>query len=679
MKGLLTASSAAFTLAGGALATPTAPRSDLLFFKPLSVTSDSVHNIHVGYGDDDFEGDVRLVYGDCGMRSHGDRHHEIASHYIKRSDRPERFVWIVPEDAIDGGCIHAYSGSALIGRSTRIPVKHQPRKREDMSAIADAMGPWFDGVAYMKAKQNNASYVTVEKSKKIAIIGGGMSGLMTSLLLDSVGIHDWHITESSQRIGGRIRTKYLAGSTPEQYQYQEMGPMRFPVSTFYPDANETLDIQDHKMVFQLGATLNEMNGGNTSSLAVNFIPWIQASPNVPANSNGFRLPNGRIPSATQVKNNATAYTLPAVEGAPDEKTVDDATETLDKWENVTTDVLKSIATNVFQAHKDAVSKGLFHWSEAAYIKYALNASDEVVDYITGNDDSPIWEYDTVYFGATTWRTIDKGLESLPRAFYPHVQDRLTLGRKVTGLKHDESTGKIAVQWRQNPMAMEPESEEYDYAVVAVPFSKVRLWNLPRYSSLLSRAISEMNYEQSCKVSLRYKTRFWEKLSPPIIGGCGAVDIAGIGSVCYPSYKINSTGPGVILGSYISGTLARSVAALSEADHVAMVQRAMVEIHGEVATEQFTGAYERQCWEVDEHQAGAWASPIVGQQDLFLPAYYKTELKSIFIGEHTSYTHAWIFSALDSAVRGTSQLLLDMGLVDEAKQIVDTWMGRWISI
>jgi hypothetical protein len=74
---------------------------------------------------------------------------------------------------------------------------------------------------------------------------------------------------------------------------------------------------------------------------------------------------------------------------------------------------------------------------------------------------------------------------------------------------------------------------------------------------------------------------------------------------------------------------------------------------------------------------AWAAPLAGQQDLYLPAYYKTEFKSIFIGEHTSYTHAWIFSALDSAVRGTSQLLLDMGLVDEAKQVVETWMGRWI--
>jgi len=678
MKGLFTASSAALSLAGGAIASPVAPRSDVVFFKPLAVTSNSVHNVHVGYGDDDFEGEIRLVYGECGMKSHADGHHDVASHYIKRSSRPERFVWIVPDDAVHGGCLHAYSGSNLIGRSAPISIQHPPRKREEISDVADAMGPWFDGVAYMEAKQNNASYAAVEKSKKIAIVGGGMSGLMTSLLLDSVGIHDWHIHESSQRIGGRIRTKYLAGSTPEQYQYQEMGPMRFPVSITYPDQNETLEINDHKMVFQLGDVLNQMNGGNTSDLAVNFINWIQSSPNLPANSNGYRLPNGRIPSAAQIKSNATAYTLPAAEG-PDEEAVEKAEEAYEEFVGYTPEVEREIATNVFKAHKNAVDKGLFHWSEAAYIKYALNASDDVVDYITGNADAPIWEYDTVYFKATDWRTIDKGLESLPRAFYPHVQDRLTLGRKVTGLKHDESTGKIAVQWRQDPFAMEPESEEYDYAVVAVPFSKVRLWDLPQYSSLLSRAISEMNYQQSCKVSLHYKTRFWEHLPEPIIGGCGSVDIAGIGSVCYPAYKVNSTGPGVILGSYISGTLARSVGALSEEDHVALVQRAMVEIHGDVASEQWTGAYERQCWETDEHQAGAWASPFVGQQDLFLPAYYKTEFQTIFIGEHTSYTHAWIFSALDSAVRGTSQLLLDMGLVDEAKQIVDTWMGRWISI
>lgn len=56
-----------------------------------------------------------------------------------------------------------------------------------------------------------------------------------------------------------------------------------------------------------------------------------------------------------------------------------------------------------------------------------------------------------------------------------------------------------------------------------------------------------------------------------------------------------------------------------------------------------------------------------------------EFRTAFIGERTSYTHAWIFSALDSAVRGTVQLLLDLGLADEAKMVVQRWMGMWASV
>lgn len=106
---------------------------------------------------------------------------------------------------------------------------------------------------------------------------------------------------------------------------------------------------------------------------------------------------------------------------------------------------------------------------------------------------------------------------------------------------------------------------------------------------------------------------------------------------------------------------------------------MIEAHGDIAAQQFTGAYDRQCWGVDEHSGGGWAAPAAGQQKLYMPSFYQTEFKTIFIGEHTSYTHAWIFSALDSAVRGSVQLCLDLGLVDEAKFIVKEWMGRWITI
>lgn len=597
---------------------------------------------------------------------------------MKRDALPDRLVWIVPQDVEEGGCLHAYSDKRLLGRSEPISLTASRRKRESLDEIGDSNGAWFDGVKYLESKNQSETVTEEAKKKRIAIVGGGMSGLMTSLLLTSVGMHNWHITESSERVGGRVRTKYLDNTSPDDYQYQEMGPMRFPVSVSYADTDEELDIQDHKMVFQLADVLNKMNKNDTD-LAVKFIPWIQSSPNVPANSRGFRLPNGRIPTRAQLAaNSSLANPAPLPENA---EGVDLAHDKLDALVDLTPERMRNISANVFKAHRQAIDQGLFHWSETTYLRYLLELDDDTVDFVSGSGNSPMWGswYDSVYFAATKWKTIDKGLESLPRAFVPHVKCKTTYGRKIDGLLYDKESSKVSLTWREDPFDSTPQTEEYDYAVVTVPFSKVRLWRTPQYSSLLSRAISSLNYAQSCKVALHYQTRFWESQENPIYGGCGSTDIPGVGSVCYPAYKINSTGPGVILASYASGVSARSVAALSEEDHVALIQRAMVEVHGDIANEQFTGKYDRQCWEVDEHQAGAWASPTIGQQDLFIPAYHKTEFNTIFVGEHTSITHAWIFSALESAVRGTTQLLLDMGLVDEAKEIVDTWMARWITI
>jgi len=646
------------------------------FTGPFSVDLDSVHNIHVTF-DNTFEGPLRMVYGTCDLLNINDCHHEVGSAHVKRDAQPERFVWIVPEDTFHGGCLHAYSDSRLIGRSQPLRVKQPLHKRQSIADVADAMGPWFNGVAYMQSRNFSTSFVAEAKSKSIAIVGGGVSGLMTSLLLQSVGIEKWHIIESTQRVGGRNRTKYLNNTAPDEYQYQEMGPMRFPVSIRYSDINETIDIQDHKMVFQLADVLNQMNG-HDPELAVNFIEWIQSSPNVPTDSNGFRLEDGRVPSRAQALANDSYTTEEAASSDPEAAAA--AEEAVEDFVGLTPEKMREISTNIYEAHKNAVENGLFQWSEAAYIRYAFGADANITDYVAGlTSSSPLWEYDSVYFSADSWRTIDKGLSSLARAFHPHVEGKVTYGRRVEGLTFNDDTQKIAVNWREDPLAMEPQAEEYDYAVVAVPFSKVRLWRTPPYSSSLSRAIQTMNYQASCKVALHYRTRFWEHLNPPIIGGCGSTDIPGISSICYPAYAINSTGPGVLLASYQSGALARTLGALNAEDHVSLVQRAMVEVHGDIAAEQYTGIYDRQCWEDDEHQAGAWASPFAGQQDLYLPAYYQTEFNTIFVGEHTSYTHAWIFSALDSAVRGTTQLLLELGLVDEAKEIVDTWMGRWISI
>ncbi|KAI9692705.1 MAG: hypothetical protein M1820_009456 [Bogoriella megaspora] len=659
------------------------------FRGPFSIEPNGMHNVKLTYNIP-IDGFIDLRYGRCDAIRAQDCHHQLGETYVgshglaKRhvgwqDYRPSTFVWLPPSNVPEGGCLHLFSEDRLVGSSRPYTVaKWRLRRQEAFADIADSEGPWFDGVEYLKEKEPGSPFVAQAKGKSVGIVGGGMSGLMTSHLLESVGIRNWTIIEASGRVGGRVRTSYLNGTTPDQYQYQEMGPMRFPVSITNPGTNETVQILDHRMVFQLAADLNAIHG-NDSSLAVNFIPWIQSSRNDPS-STSERRPDGTVPGIAEVAadpslaDNKTASYSNATE-------VENAENAYDAYTNLDQAKIKEFAANIFEAHKQAVTNGYFNFSEQGYLRYKLRTDLNITDEVDSTSDNyPSWLYENVYFSATEWRTIDKGLSRLPAAFMPLVENRTMFNTTVQEMSWDENAQKMSVKWRPgDPFSMATSSMDFDYVVVAVPFSKVRLWRLPSYTSLLSRSINTLNYEQSCKVALHYKTRFWEHLERPIIGGCGGTDIPGIGNICYPSYKINSSGPGVILASYESGTPARTLGSMSEIEHVALVQRAMIEVHGLIAEEQYTGNYDRICWENNEYQAGAWCSPLVGQQELYLPAYFHTEMHTVFVGEHTSFTHAWIWSALESAVRGTAQLLLDMGLVDEAKQITSTWMARWISM
>ncbi|OJD29465.1 l-amino-acid oxidase [Diplodia corticola] len=661
---------AAAFLAGNAAAAAVPSPTTVVFKGPFVAEADGMTNIHIEFAGP-VDGELSVHYGSCDMASPYEAHHRVGRTHVgdhplaKRNlgwddYRPTRFVWLPPADVQSGGCLHAFAGHELVGRSDAFTVKRRRARRSTSFAdIADPMGPWFDGVEYLKEKEPDSTFVAQAKGKSVGIIGGGMSGLMTAYLLESVGITNWKIIEASERIGGRVHTSYLNGTAPEDYQYQEMGPMRFPVSLTNTTTNDTIQIMDHRMVFQLADTLNEMNG-HDPALAVDFIKWIQSSANDPVDSTDDTLSYS----------NVTA--------------VEDALEAIEDWDALTWEKMRDIATNVFDAHKKAVAEGYFDFSEAGYLRYKLHTDLNVTDEaVSTASDNPEWLYDSVYFSSLTteWRTIDKGLSRLPKAFTPLVANRTLFGKQVEQLSYNETTQQTTASWRPDgPWGTTLDSLSFDYAVVAVPFSKVRLWQLPSYSGLLTRAINTLNYEQSCKVALHYETRFWEHLSPPIVGGCGSTSAwAGIGSICYPSYTINATGPGVLLASYQSGTLARTLGSMTEAEHVAHVVRAMAAVHGDVAIEQFTGKYDRICWENNVHQAGAWASPLVGQQELYLPAYYHTEHHTVFVGEHTSFTHAWIWSALESAVRGTTQLLLEMGLVDEAKTVTETWMARWLHV
>ncbi|KAF4496760.1 L-amino-acid oxidase [Fusarium agapanthi] len=567
------------------------------FISPSKVSPGSAQNVVLKYSGD-VDGDLTLSYGACGSEATvsesvhhiGSTHigqHPLAKRHLDHQDkRPTRFVWLTSDD-ISGGCLSAFLDGELIGQSDELDVfKRLARRGEKKRSFADVAGDdslWFDGVSYLKQKQPDDVFVSATKNKTFGILGGGMSGLLSSLILDSVDIHNWKILESSERIGGRIRTVYLNDTSPEDGQYHELGPMRFPYELTDSETNETFPFMDQRMIFQLAGVLNGMNAGN-KSLQVEFWDWIQSSPNTPVDS-PFRRPDGTWPTKAEVANDPAYYNPPVYHN---ETAAEEAIEALDDLKGITPERIR--------------------------IK---------------------------------WVTVKGSLSRLPAAFEPYVKDRVQYNAKVNGL-HYNKNNTLCVFWK--PSGSEPFStpnnvENFDYVLNSVPLNLMKFWKMPRYSSLLKRAIDRTLYANACKVAVQFKTRFWEHLDRPIIGGCTRLTSPQLGQVCYPSWHINSTGPGTMLASYLSDYEATAACAMSEEEHLAYITNALIEVHGDVVEENWTGNYKRQGWEQEEHHAGAFTMQIFGQQHLYLPAFYQTEFNTVFIGEAATFTHIWILVRL----------------------------------
>lgn len=153
-----------------------------------------MHNVKISYAGP-IDGPLSIHYGPCNMMKYQDAHHclgkaHVGNHPLAKRhmewefNRPTKFVWLPREDTPDSGCLHAYLDDELVGRSKPITVRRRQERRSVAFAdVADAMGPWFDGVEHLQEKEPDEVFVASAKSKTIGILGGGMSGLMSSVSL----------------------------------------------------------------------------------------------------------------------------------------------------------------------------------------------------------------------------------------------------------------------------------------------------------------------------------------------------------------------------------------------------------------------------------------------------------------------------------------------------------------
>ncbi|RYP38841.1 hypothetical protein DL767_002403 [Monosporascus sp. MG133] len=605
--------------------------------------SSRLANIHVSV-DEEVRGPLTFTYGSCSSLDVRNAHHEIGR---CQKTGTSRLVWIIPEDVQPDRsecCISAWDIEGnLVGRSENQRLKLRKRRMEQRGLHSipmndkmgiDTLGPWFDGVKLLEGKNLSAIDVVEAKAKDIAIVGAGMAGLMTFLILHQSGLTNVRILEASQRLGGRVRTEYLSGG-PFDYSYQDMGPMRFPYTIKF--GNDTFNVTDHQMVYQLTDEMNRLNN-HDRNLSVDFIPWIHRNENGLHYFDGIKMDTGLPPTLGQVAADPSlAIGLPLQESTRSTQAQFQAilaNETL----------MYEVATNMHRAHKDFLVNGLDGkggdvWSAYAYLANYLGASLNDTDIVTGG------------FGHNSFWFI-----------------------------FNEEHQKLNLQWRSSYTDRTFQNSTFDYAILAMPFPMIQRLRIPKLGATITNAINKVPFASGCKVALEYKTRFWEHFENPIYGGWSETDIPGVRWIVYPSYCLNCTGPASIIASYVTeGSWGDIWVSVPEEQHVQYAVDAMAEVHGQVAYDEYTGNYRRKCWREDEFAGGGWAQPTIGQHQLYIPEYFKTHKNMIFVGEQTSYTHSWVSSALESGVRGAVQMLLELGLVDEAKAAVDKWMGRWLEV
>lgn len=137
----------------------------------------------------------------------------------------------------------------------------------------------------------------VSECLPIAIIGAGVAGLYSALILDLFNI-EYEILESSSRAGGRIFTKSL-DSVPEHegpHDYFDVGAMRFPK---IPILRQTFALFDILGVEQIPYFLS----GEKNPLLYNNKYWADATTPPPAQEDFFNVSvknEGTVPDKLRV-------------------------------------------------------------------------------------------------------------------------------------------------------------------------------------------------------------------------------------------------------------------------------------------------------------------------------------------------------------------------------------------
>lgn len=560
--------------------------------------------------------------------------------------------------------------------------------------------------------------------KKVGILGAGVGGLYTALILDSLDI-DFEILEASVHVGGRLSTYKFPGG--QKYDYYDAGAMRYPLP------KKEQGQYKNGIMKRLADLIVHLD------LEDRLIPYYYKADNGFYYFNGVREPVSKKPrgdfrgaeigvDAEYIKAGADAITSDVVD--PFVKLlIDDLIHgTKEGWKQMKENdsysvraymAFKYLPSDNIRLPSQHLPNDVINWcallggSSGGYDR-ALTESvlSSLAFAKVGNTD----------FGDVDWKCFDGGSEVLPQRMAQVIMakgNRIRFNRRVHAIyqkrdlvipvasdfptdelpewatKKTEGDQKtITVSGAGVAVLAGPELTPYVYSHVisTLPLPVLRTIDMQDAGMNLRQknALRQLQYGPSIKIAIRFTEPWWtNKLG--IVGGQSITDLP-IRTIVYPSHGVNSNTPStVLIASYCWTTDADRLGSLATPGQIEalkeLVLRNLAEAHGDPITYEFLRAQfldmDVKDWNRDANAMGAF--PYFGPgdfQNLYTSLNYPAADKRLhFAGDVISTRHAWVVGALDSAWRAVYEYLCVTGQYDKMWMFIEQWGGNaeWTSL